>query len=158
MAILVILILLNITGIAELSVVEIAGVGCIFYGSGNVYFAFGRNRRALLFTGTFIFLIGIVLFLSAYFDFPRPFSIVVPSFMFMTGAGFLMLFIDDLYNIILLIIAGAFLILGIASALLMGSLNFNSYFIALWLVAKRYWPVLLILAGVVFILSRQKKT
>ena len=141
----------------EFSILEIFSYALIFYGISLVYLSFGKGKKAALFIGTAIFLSGIIFFLSSSFDFPNPVQLIIPSFMFISGAGFLMLFIDDVYNIILLLISLAFLFLAIFSAIILGTVEISSYISSIWLVAKKYWPVVLILLAIVWLLSKDEK-
>jgi hypothetical protein len=147
---------LKLFGIIDYSLTAIAGYVLIIYGLTLVYLSFGKGRKASLFTGTILFLTGIIFFLSGSIDFPTPSIMIIPSFMFITGAGFLILFIDDVYNIVLLIIAFAFILLGISATILWGSITTGSFLLNLGVVALRYWPVALIAAGIIVLLRKEK--
>jgi len=149
--------LLKFFGIIEFSIPEIFSYALIFYGISLVYLSFGRNKKAALFVGTVIFLCGLVFFLINNFDFTEPEKLIIPSFMFISGAGFLMLFIDDIYNILLLVISVVFILLGVFSAFILGTVEASSYFISLWYIIQKYWPVAIILAAIIWFLRKEEK-
>lgn len=148
--------LLRIFGIIDYSLTVISGYVLIFYGFTQAYSSFGRGEKAALFGGTVLFLAGIILFLSGSIDFPSPARMVIPSFMFIMGAGFLILFVDDYHNIILLIVSAAFLLLGVSATILWGNIDSGSLIRNIGVVSVRYWPVVLIAAGIVLLFRKRK--
>jgi hypothetical protein len=148
--------LLRIFGIIDYSLTVISGYVLIIYGFTRVYSAFGNQEKAALFGGTVLFLVGIILFLSGSVDFPTPARMVIPSFMFIMGTGFLILFIDDYYNIVLLIVSAAFLLLGISATILWGNINPASFIDNIGVVTIRYWPIVLIAAGIMLLFRKRK--
>jgi hypothetical protein len=144
------------TGIFNYSLIVVSGYVLIVYGFTLVYSSFGGEDRASLFAGTALFLLGIIFFLTGFVDFPVPVRMIIPAFMFITGIGFLILFLDDSYNIILLILSASFIILGLAATVLWGSISVSSFIRNIGVITLRYWPVILISAGIIYLSKRLK--
>ena len=144
------------TGIFNYSLIVVSGYVLIVYGFTLVYSSFGRQERASLFAGTALFLLGIIFFLTGFVDFPVPVRMVIPAFMYITGIGFLILFIDDSYSIILLILAASFIILGLSATVLWGSISVGSFIRNIGVITLRYWPVIIISAGIIYLSKRLK--
>ena len=103
-------VLLKIVGLINSSFIELASYALIFYGVGTVYVSMGKNKKNLLFIGAASFLVGIELFIISNYDILKLSHIVLPSIFFILGTAFLVLFIDDLSNNLLLAISVIFLI------------------------------------------------
>ncbi|MFO7447665.1 MAG: hypothetical protein R6W90_14965 [Ignavibacteriaceae bacterium] len=156
LSIFVILLLLRITGLLEFSIIELSGYVLIFYGAAAVFKSLGREKQVSLFSGTIIFFAGLLLFLSANFDFPSVSSLILPAFLFIIGAGFFMLFIDEPSNAVLFIAAAAFILMGIAFTILMGTLEIGSFLKSVWIVTKQYWIVLVIVLIAALLLQKRE--
>ena len=57
-------------------------------------------------------------------------------------------------NVVLIIIAAAFIVLGISTTILTGIIEFNSFVKSVGIVAESYWPVMVILVGILFLLRK----
>ena len=144
------------TGVFNNSLVVISGYVLIVYGFTLAYSSFGSKEKASLFAGTALFLLGIIFFLTGFVDFPVPQRMVIPVFMFITGIGFLILFVDDSYNIILIILSASFIILGLSATALWGNISISSFTRNIGVITLRFWPVLLIAAGIVYLSKKLK--
>jgi hypothetical protein len=154
---LVLSILLKIGGIIDVSFSELAGYGFIFYGIGTVYISMGRNKKKLLFIGAVSFLVGVVLFITSNYDFLKLSNIVLPSIFFILGTGFLVLFIDDLSNKLLLAISVIFLISGIFFFTKLGTFNLSDFLKSTLSISMKYWPVIIIVTALILLLKKNSK-
>lgn len=144
-------------GLIEFSVTEYSGYVLIFYGIIVVFNHFGKYERIALFGGTIIFLIGILLLTVSYFEFTNFRVLIVPSFLFISSAGFLVLFIEDFKYYIGFILSVLFFALGITIVLQSGKLEWITFSISLWNVLSGYWAVFIVAIVIVFLYSRRKE-
>jgi len=150
-------ILLKIIGFINLLYIELAGYALIFYGIGTVYLSMGRQKRNLLFVGAVAFLIGIELFIMNNYDFLKLSNVVLPSIFFILGTAFLILFIDDLSNKLLLAISVIFLISGIFFFAKLGTFNLNDFLKSTLSISVKYWPVIIIVTALILLLKKNSK-
>lgn len=154
---LVLSILLKIVGIINIGYTELAGYVLIFYGIGTVYVSMGKNRKKLLFIGAVLFLVGVELFITSNYDFLKLSNIVLPSIFFILGTAFLILFIDDLPNKLLLAISVIFLISGIFFFTKLGTFNLNDFLKSTLSISMKYWPVIIIVTALILLLKKNNK-
>lgn len=149
-------ILLKIIGVIDTSVSEILGYLFIFYGISLVYLSFGKKRKLALFFGSVLFLTGIVLYLINNFDFYNPAVLVYPSFFFISGISLFLLFIDDHSSKLNLILSIILFIMGFIYVSVAGSFSLPNFFYSLINITLNYWPILLIVGGIIFLLNRER--
>jgi len=117
----------------------------------------GRQKRNLLFVGAVAFLIGIELFIMNNYDFLKLSNVVLPSIFFILGTAFLILFIDDLSNKLLLAISVIFLISGIFFFAKLGTFNLNDFLKSTLSISVKYWPVIIIVTALILLLKKNSK-
>jgi hypothetical protein len=154
---LVLSIILKLFNVITISIAELTGYALIFYGVNLVYNSFGKDSRGILFTGTFLFFGGLMLFLLNNFEFANVNEIVFPALLFILGICFLMLFFDNKSRRNLLVIAVTFLLTGIIVTTIVGVLTLSSFFEGILLMASKYWPVALIVIGIILLIHRDEK-
>lgn len=127
----------------------------IFYGLTTVYFNFGSGNRGYLFAGTFLFLVGILLYTTSTYDLISANKLFLFSFLFIIGSSFLMLTLENLKEKTFAFAGGLMLLLSIA---LMPVEGFNDYFVFLNRITMAfvsYLPFFLIIFGIIFWVSRR---
>lgn len=146
---------LKLTGVIHTSVTIVIAYAFLFYGVLSVYVSMGTHQRAGLFLGTTIFLTGVILFVVENYTIIQPSILVFPSVLFILGAGFLMLYIDDHLNRIFLYSALILIPLSVLSMLFVR--RFAIFGLANRLAAglADYYPVFIILLGVYLLLNRK---
>jgi hypothetical protein len=146
--------LLRIVNLISLAPAELYGYGFILYGIATVYTTFGEENRTVLFLGSVVFLVGITISLPIHFDIIGISHLYIPAALLIGGISLLIVYIDDFKNTvifagaIILILAGILLI--IISEKIYGTVFLKSIFDFI----VEYWPVLLIAAGITYILKR----
>jgi hypothetical protein len=155
-AVFVLSVLFKAIGLIDFSITEYSGYVLVFYGIIIVYNNFGRFARIALFSGTTIFLIGILLLTVSYFEFTNFRILILPSFLFICSAGFFVLFIEDLKYLLSIILSGLFLVAGLALVFKSGRLDWAIFKLSLWRVFAGYWAVFIVVAIIVFLFSRRK--
>lgn len=157
LVILMLSILLKIIGLISITFTEIMGYALIFYGIANVYLSMGKNKKRLLFIGAIAFLVGVELLITSNYDFFKLSAIVLPSIFFILGTAFLILFIDDLSNKLLLAISVIFLISGIFLFAKLGTFNPNDFLKSTLSISVKYWPVIIIVTALILLLKKNSK-
>lgn len=149
-------ILLKIIGVINFNISEIIGYALIFYGISQVYILFGSLQKFKLFYNTFIFLAGIFLFLINNFEFVKNSQLIIPSIFFIFSISFLMVFIENFSNKTALLFSIIFLLCGLLYTIFTGSPKLITFLNSIGKVFLKYLPLLLIIAGIIFLISRNK--
>lgn len=149
--------LLKLLGIIRITGSEILSYTLIFAGIGLFFNSFGKENKSSLFSSTFIFLWGVVLFLINNFEFRNNSEILYPALFLNIGFSFLILFIDNFKDKIYIILSFIFVALGIASVFYWGKFNSSIFFSSFGEIAIKYLPIIIIAAGIFFILIRSEK-
>ncbi len=148
---------LKTVGLLEIRTTEIFAYSLIFFGISTVYVTIGKNRRMVLFTGTITFLIGIVLFVVDNFEIVNPSRIIYPSIFFIPGIAVIMLYYDGLRSRYVIPIGAVLIIFGIILTMIWGNPAAGTFINSAYRITIKYWPVVLILIGIIFLLSRDEK-
>lgn len=149
--------LLKLLGFIRITGSEIFSYTLIFAGVGLFFNSFGKENKSLLFSSTFIFLWGVVFFLINNFEFRHTSEILYPALFLNIGFSFLILFIDNFKDKIYFLLSFIFLILGIASVFYLGKFNSSIFINSFAEIAIKYLPIIIIAAGIFFILMRSEK-
>ena len=132
--------------------VRVLWVGVMVYGAVHVANGFSTNVRGKIFWGTLLFLYGLYVLLRT-FDFiefrSHPFW---PATFIIVGAGFLMIYLNNIREWFSLILALG--LMGLGSAVMMGRLEYFDVHDLLYLM-RRYWPVVLILMGFLILFKKR---
>jgi hypothetical protein len=150
-------ILLKLFGIIDVSNAELFGYLLIFYGITLVYTSFGKGQPFILMLGSSLFLTGFLLILINYFEFNNKSEIIFPSILMILGIDFLMLFLDNRLKKNYLAISATCLLSAVVVIVMLGSVTASGFFSALGYVAVRYWPVIIIAAGLILLLNLEHK-
>lgn len=128
----------------------------IFYGFTAAYFSFGTGYRGNLFFASIIFLSGIMMYVINNFEILQPSSAVFSSILFISGASFIVLYIDNikerifLYSGLLLMLISYFSITFFKNSDIVDTANRLSNLVI------DYWPVFLLLFGINILLMRKR--
>jgi len=148
---------LKLIGIIDVESTELLGYAMIFYGINLVYVSFGKKELGILFTGTSLFLIGLLVFLTNHFEFINEKEIIFPSILFIAGIGFLMLFFDDTSKKNFFLISATLIFAAITVTALLGNITLDVFFNSIIKITVKYWPVALITIVLITILHRESK-
>ena len=149
--------LLKLLGFISITGSEILSYTLIFTGFGLFYNSFGKENKSLLFSSTFIFLWGVVLFLINNFEFRNNSEILYPALFLNIGFSLLVLFIDNVKDKIYLLLSLIFLLLGTITVFYWGKFNSSIFFSSFGEIAIKYLPIIIIVIGIFFILKRSEK-
>ena len=135
---------------------EIISYVFIFYGIISAYFSFNTGYRGRLFFSSAIFLSGVLLFVINNFEIFDKSSLIFTAILFIIGASFIILFIDNTNERLFLYSGMALLILSYSSAVFYNNLQIIKTANSLAELLMEYWPVLLLLFGINILLNRKR--
>jgi len=127
----------------------------IFSGISSVYVSFGQNLKWVLLAGTVFFCLGLLMFIVNKFYFPSPVKLIIPATVMTFSLSAFMLFLDDSANKAFLYLSLTLLFLTIIIAKIWGGISFVVFFSSAWSTLISYWPVVLILFLVLFLLREK---
>lgn len=148
---------MKLFGVIDVAIAELLGYALIFYGITLVYTSFGKNRTGVLFIGSTLFLTGLLLFLINNFEFTNNNDVIFPAALLIIGIDFLMLFLDNTERLSFIAVSLTAIFSAIIVTLLLGSITFRTFFISIINIVEKYWPVVLIAAGLIIILNIEHK-
>lgn len=146
--------LLRLIGLISLDSTELFGYAFILYGIATVYTTFGEKYKTLLFAGAAIFLLGILISLPSHFDIIQVSNLYVPSAILIGGISLFVVYVDDISNSLILIASLVLLLSGIILIILSRTILISVFLESILDFIVVYWPVLLIVSGITFILRR----
>ena len=149
--------ILNITGITELNFENSFYFILQFLGLVFVFTSMGNHQRAALFIGSVVFMAGVILFIRDQYEILDHSKIIIPSLLICTGAGFFVLYVDNLKENAFLVLS---LILFSVSLLLIAFTRDYPSIRTANRVANNilgFWPVLISLVGIGLLLNRNRK-
>ncbi len=132
------------------------GAALLLQGLASVHLSLKTNRRDFLFLFTVVFLIGIILITSSYFEIIESRGLVFSSILFITGSGLLILFIDNPVEKKFLYSGVTLVLTGIASVTFLMEFGIAGLANKLGNAAEDFWPVILTLSGLVLFLNRNR--
>lgn len=139
-----------------LSAEEVIGIALIFYGVTTVYLSLNKGNRSRLFIATVLFFIGIILIVKSHFELGNERGLVFTSILFIGGAAFLILFIENIKEKIFLYVAIFLMLLGYASTNIFKQLGILQAANKIANAVDNFWPVILIIFGLSVFLTRKK--
>ena len=148
--------LLSYTETIHISTEEAAGIVFILYGTVTVYKTFGANNRGALSFAVIVFLVGITLIIKTHFDLLDSRGIVFTSILFIGGATFLMLFLENTKTKAFLYAGLSLVALSIITVTLLKQLGLFSFTNRIGNYFEYFWPVVLILFGISLFANRKK--
>lgn len=150
----IVAVILNISGLIEISPKELFGYIMIFYGIATVYTSFSEENKFLIFIGSVIFLSGIVISLPSHFDFIKPLNIFVPSSILITGISLFIVYFDNTKNKTILLASLILTVAGLIFILAARQIQIEVFGESILKIIEVYWPVFLIISGITVILKR----
>lgn len=150
-------IILELFNLINFEGTELISYVFIFLGIGSVYLSFGRGKGIIIFFGSLIFLTGLILFLFNNFEFTDPYGIIFPAVFLVFGISALMVFFDNMENKVMLLTSLIFILTGFIFTMVIGSLSFTEFVNSIVNITLSYWPVILIVLGIILIITFEEK-
>jgi hypothetical protein len=120
-------------------------------GAVLAFSAFTNNEQGKIFFGTILFLFGLFFFLRSLDIIRHGNHVFWPALLMIIGFAFLMLFVSNAREWVLLIPSVLFVGLGVV--FMLAELRYLYYW-DVWCAIGQYWPVVLILIGIGLIAGR----
>jgi hypothetical protein len=144
------------TGYLDLNSEEIIGLVLVIFGIPTVYFSFNDGRRDKLFWASVLFLVGIVFIVKARYELLDSRGLIFTSILYIGGAAFFLLFVDNIKEKAFLFTAILLLASGYASTTIFKHIGIINLANKLAEKAQNFWPAILILFGLSIFLNRKK--
>lgn len=151
----VILIILNLIGIANFSLVETLPYVFLTAGFGIWYSSYLNSNKGGIFAGCFIFLSGIVIAVETFFTVWNPMRMIFPSLFIISALSLLFVFLSDKKRIILLILS--VLLFAMGMFYLFNRINFKLivFLVAIEEIILKFWFVFILFAIVIYFISNR---
>ncbi len=144
--------LLSFFGIISLTLMDTLSYSMLIVGISLVYGETIRQNRILVFLGSVIFLLGVYFLVSGNFNLTLGEGMSLPIILIFAGSGLLVLHISTSTKMIFLLLSVLFLSAGLTLFIVNSHLKVGSFFQSLTLVFNILWPVVIIIAVLVFLL------
>ncbi|WP_041294009.1 hypothetical protein [Ignavibacterium album] len=148
------LLFFNLIGLADFSLIEMISYIFLVAGISLWFNSFVESNKGGIFTGSFVFLSGIVLAVESSFTIWNPARMIFPSIFIISGISLLFVYMSDKNKIVFLILS--LLLLAAGMFYLFDRINFKTYvFIeAVWEIILRFWFVIILIAFIIFIMAK----
>lgn len=142
---LIIISILGLAGLLNFTINVVAGAECVGVGIYLVYKYMRTEKEGILFTGSSLFLAGLLLFFMNYYYFPKPLDLVFSALPFVISVNFLLLYINKPRDISSVYLACVFFVAGWFIAAHFGSLSLRSVFYDIINIIKHYWIIIILI-------------
>lgn len=151
---LAVLLLINLIGAAEFSLTEIISYIFLVAGISLLYNSVTESNKGGIFSGSFIFLSGIVLAVESSFIIWNPARMIFPSIFIISGISLLFVYLSDKSKFVFLILS--LLLFAAGMFYLFDRINFKTYvfFEAFREIIQRFWFVIILIALIIFIMAK----
>lgn len=152
-----IFIFLNFVGLTNTSFLKGFAFLFMFYGLITIITLFQSGNRGKLFFATVFLNIGIILYVIENYEILNYYNIILPSILFVIGAGLFVVYLENLSEFPILVSALFFMVLSLI-AILMFDNRIVQFAHRVTLIIFDYWPLFMILFGLVLILYKPKNS
>lgn len=152
-SLLVILVILNLIGIIEISLIEILTYIFLIAGFGIWYSSYLDANKGGIFAGSFIFLSGIVLAVATFFIIWNPLRMVFPSLFIISGLSLFFVFLSDKKRILFLVLSVLLVVWGMFYLFKRINFKLNVFLAAIWEIILKFWFVFILIAIVIYFIS-----
>ena len=150
-----ILLLMKLLGIITVKTNEIYGNMMLFLGITSVFFNVGKNRRGELFLGASVFMLGVLFHVLNNYDILNTNRLFLPSLLFITATGFIILFLDNQREKSFLLVSIVLYLLSFITVKYYSDYGIISFTNSIGFLVLEFWPVLIILIGVGLMVERK---
>ena len=147
--------LLNSFSLFYLNQEEILSVILITLGLVTFIKSFQQLKRGGLVLTTLLMNLGIILFVLTNYEILNWNNVITPSLFYITATFFVVLYIENTSELIFLVVAIFFFTFSIATILFADSLGIIKIIDSVTLILFDYWPLFLILFGIMLIAKRK---
>lgn len=153
---LIVLFLLSAIGILSLSFTGILCILLIVAGIGLAYIGIGDKSDFIVFLGTVLFLIGVLLLTKLSFNLYFENTAFISIVLLISAIGFIMIYINSplrkIYLVITLVLLSSSVVLFVTKS----KFGLSRFFEAILPLINVYWPAIIIFLLLVILLSKEK--
>jgi len=150
-----ILLLMKLFGIIKVQTNEIYGNMMLFFGITSVFFNVGKNRRGELFLGASVFMLGVLFHVLNNYDILNTNRLFLPSILFITATGFIILFLDNYKERSFLLVSIALYFISFFTIEFYSDFGIIRFANSTGFLILEFWPILIILIGVGIMAERK---
>lgn len=151
-------VLLSLFGIVNMDYTEIISYILIFLGTAIFFPSFLQDNNTGIFTGSLIFLTGLTLFITVFFEIRNSMQVFVPAALIIISVSLLMIFISDLSEKKFLFLSLLTGIIGIYILLEEGNSTVDSFAGSIKLVFSKSWIVLLLVVVTIVLITLERRS
>jgi len=136
---------------------EIAAYACLFWGISFFYTSYLKQYHTGVVIGSVLFLTGTIIFVFTRFEILNFGTVFIPSVLFVIGLSLLIANLLTKINSVSIVFSILSLFAGTWLVISRGTATVELYLSSMFALAKSYWIVILFLAGIIFLASRNFK-
>ena len=153
----IIITLLSLLGIVPLTALEITAYACLFWGISFFYTSYLKQYHTGVVIGSVLFLTGTIIFVFTRFEILNFGTVFIPSVLFVIGLSLLIANLLTKVNSVSVVFSILSLFAGTWLVISRGTATVELYLSSVYTLAKSYWIVVLVLAGIIFLAARNSK-
>lgn len=132
------------------------GLVLVAFGISNTNYSFRTGNRKMISLSTILFLVGVALIVKNSYDIIDTRGLVLVSILFISGALFLILFIDEMKQKVFLFAGVALIVLSYFSLTVLKEIGLFKWLKTIGDMFDVFLPVILILFGMSIFVNRKK--
>ena len=148
---------LSLLNVVSLSAIDIAAYALMIWGISYFYSSFIKQYKTGITLGAVSFLVGTLLFVFAKFEIWNFGTVFIPSALIIIGLSLLISNLLTRLNSISILLSVLSLFAGVWLLIMRGTATVDLYLSSVFEIAKSYWIIILFLAGIVFLTTRNFK-
>ncbi|MEP0860924.1 MAG: hypothetical protein HRF52_05760 [Ignavibacterium sp.] len=152
-----VLLFFNLIGLADFSLIEMISYIFLVAGISLWFNSFVESNKGGIFTGSFIFLSGIVLAVESSFTIWNPARMIFPSIFIISGISLLFVYLSDKKKFVFLLLS--ILLFAVGMFYLFDRINFKAivFIEAIWQIILRFWFVIILIVFIIFIIAKRNQ-
>lgn len=142
--------------IIQSSDLEITSITIIVFTLVTIISSMNKIKRSSLFLISVLLNVGIILLVLENFEILSCYNVLLASLLFIFGSGFFILFVQNPSEKFLLMISLFFLILSFTILVFFESNSLIKYANRITIILFDYWPVFLVIFGIVLVAGKRR--
>lgn len=151
----VIIFILSLSGVIDITYHEVFYFLLIASGSALVYLGIENEIGLIIFSGTCLFLVGILLLTKLNFNAEINNNSLIPIISSISSAGMLMVYLSNPKNKYLIVISFLLFVLSVILLLTQTKFKLKGFFHSILPMLNVYWPAIIIFFALIFLLRKK---
>ena len=144
---------LSLFRIFNLHLLDVAAYSSFFWGINFFYSSYLKQYKAGITFGSVLFLSGSILFVIAQYEILNFGSVFVPTALVLIGLSLLIANMLSKVNVVVVLFSTLSLIAGVWLIIKRSAPNMDLFLSAAYVLIKSYWIIILISAGIIFLVA-----